>query len=223
MKRGIKLELYHFFIFRLVALSQGPFFARAFEGERACSTSSSPLDSQATAIMHCRATSHASAGPRVAVGGVVAGRRARIRRQGAGAGAGAASSSSSPNERRPLDPYLAAAAQGQTGSYVSSQRMPRPPSAVAMSPSDFARASADDAIVVDADDADSVVVVAPEDFSLPAGVLGPVADKTKPLHPADVYRCSGCTKPECQVSFFKVFCFQFRRIGKRETTTAAHL
>ena len=178
---------------------------------RPCSSSARLPRGVELITMHCRATSHASAGPRIAAsGGFSAAAPARAQRQRAVAAAAAAasvapSSSSTPDEpRRPLDPSLAAAAQGQAG--PSSQRMPRPPSAVATSPSDSARASTDaiigaavDAADAEDNDANSVVVVAPEDFVLPPGVLGPVADKSKPLHPADIYRCSGCTKPECQV------------------------
>jgi hypothetical protein len=40
---------------------------------------------------------------------------------------------------------------------------------------------------------------APEDFELLPGQLSTV-DRTSPLSPDDVFRCPGCTKPECQVS-----------------------
>jgi len=172
--------------------------------------------------MHCRATSHASAGPRAVAGSsgggfAAAARAPGIRRQTAVA-ASASSSSSPPDEpRRQLDPYLAAAAQAQAA--PSSQRMPRPLSAVATSPSDSARASTDATIGSDDDDPKSVVIVAPEDFVLPPGVLGPVADRSKPLHPADVFRCPGCTRPECQVKIGR-FCF-FILIEIRCITTAA--
>jgi len=41
-------------------------------------------------------------------------------------------------------------------------------------------------------------VIAPEDFELAPGVLGPV-DRETPASPADAYRCVGCTAPECMV------------------------
>ncbi|PRW39107.1 threonine deaminase isoform A [Chlorella sorokiniana] len=39
--------------------------------------------------------------------------------------------------------------------------------------------------------------VSPEDFQAPSGQLLPI-NKLSPPSPADVYRCIGCTKPECQ-------------------------
>lgn len=38
----------------------------------------------------------------------------------------------------------------------------------------------------------------PEDFELPAGVLSGV-DRDSALSPDDVFRCPGCTKPDCMV------------------------
>jgi hypothetical protein len=38
----------------------------------------------------------------------------------------------------------------------------------------------------------------PEDFQLPAGELSTV-DRTRTILAQDVFRCFGCTKPECQV------------------------
>ena len=42
------------------------------------------------------------------------------------------------------------------------------------------------------------VVVAPEDFTLEPGELSAI-DRDSPCHPADVFRCTGCVEPACQV------------------------
>ena len=42
------------------------------------------------------------------------------------------------------------------------------------------------------------VVVAPEDFTLEPGQLSAI-DRDSPCHPADVFRCTACTEPACQV------------------------
>ena len=44
------------------------------------------------------------------------------------------------------------------------------------------------------------LTVAPEDFELAPGELSFV-DRTSPESPDDVFRCVGCTRPECQVLF----------------------
>lgn len=43
----------------------------------------------------------------------------------------------------------------------------------------------------------------PEDYELPAGVLS-IVDRTSPPAPEDAYRCTGCTRPECQVSLYAI-------------------
>jgi hypothetical protein len=65
-------------------------------------------------------------------------------------------------------------------------------------------ASAVEEPVVSLDIADSLssledrLACVPEDYVLPPGVLSDI-DRTSPLAPEDTYRCTGCTKPECQV------------------------
>ena len=44
------------------------------------------------------------------------------------------------------------------------------------------------------------LVAAPEDLVLEPGEPGPMAPRDGPTHPADVYRCAACERPECQVS-----------------------
>ncbi len=46
---------------------------------------------------------------------------------------------------------------------------------------------------------DSPPLCVPEDLQLPPGVLSTIT-RAAPTRPADVFRCFGCTKPECQVS-----------------------
>lgn len=44
------------------------------------------------------------------------------------------------------------------------------------------------------------LVTAPEDLVLEPGEPGPMAPRDGPTHPADVYRCAACERPECQTA-----------------------
>jgi hypothetical protein len=47
--------------------------------------------------------------------------------------------------------------------------------------------------------ASPTLLASPEDLVIEPGEVGPMAARNGPTHPADVFRCAACERPECQV------------------------